>query len=402
MAAFPGEPARRLTIQTKLSGLILALVAAIVVPFSLVRTARPARVQEAELQSKARLYGTLAAGQLGGALDPGGDRRALGSLFQMLADDPDVKAVGLYSGDGNLVAARGALDAGVAPTAAVHDPSYARRGTVARALYPVVSAAGSRGTLVLDLSAAAVDKQQAAALHTALLMGGIALTLGLLAAWLIGRSFARRVRAVSEQAAAVAAGDLSRRPVQDLSSDEIGQMARAFKRMVDRLRTLITQIKESAKKEAERLEQVVAERTHELNQRNAEMRLVLDNVEQGFVVIDRAGWLCQMSSRVVETWLGPPTPRIPFADWLFRGDPNQLAMFNLGWDALTKDELPRDLLLDQLPRRVELDGKTLEVAYKPIKGVPNKRGTIEEVTSRPPVLVGDAVAQHDEREGVEG
>jgi HPt (histidine-containing phosphotransfer) domain-containing protein len=113
------------------------------------------------------------------------------------------------------------------------------------------------------------------------------------------------------------------------------------------------------------------------------MRLVLDNVDQGFVTVDRAGWLTQMSSRIVETWLGPPTPRIPFADWLLRTDPNQLAMFNLGWDQLMKGELPRDLLLDQLPRRVEIEGKTLAVAYKPIEGVPSRRGSREEVTARP-------------------
>src|SRR6185369_14719301 len=74
---------------------------------------------------------------------------------------------------------------------------------------------------------------QASSLRVALTMGGGALGLGLLAAWWIGRSFARRVRALCDQATAVTAGDLSRRPLQDLSSDEIRQTARAFKTMVE-------------------------------------------------------------------------------------------------------------------------------------------------------------------------
>jgi two-component system chemotaxis sensor kinase CheA len=184
---------------------------------------------------------------------------------------------------------------------------------------------------------------------------------------LIGHSFARRVRALSDQATAVALGDLTRRPLQDESSDEIGQMARAFKTMVDRIRTLITEIKESAKKESQRLEQLVGERTGQLGQRNAEMRLVLDNVDQGFVTLDRDGRLSQKCSRAVETWLGPPMPRIPFGDWLFQSDPEQLTMFELGWEALIEAALPRDLLLDQLPRRVVVKGRTIDLGYRPIE-----------------------------------
>src|SRR5207237_7944676 len=106
------------------------------------------------------------------------------------------------------------------------------------------------GMLGLGVSLDECCREQSATLRAAMMMGGGALLLGLFAAWLIGHSFARRVRALSDQATAVALGDLTRRPLQDESSDEIGQMARAFKTMVDRIRTLITELKESAKKES--------------------------------------------------------------------------------------------------------------------------------------------------------
>jgi two-component system chemotaxis sensor kinase CheA len=347
---FPGEPRHRLTIQTKLSGLIVALVAAIVVPVSVFRTAGPLRDRVAQAERSAWLYATVTAEQLGPALAARDGQGAL-RVLRALSVDSDVTGAALYTDTGEQLATSGAL---------------AGKDRIARVEVPVTGPGGARGTLVLALSVDSAAREQTAALREAIIAGGGALGLGLFAAWLIGRSFARRVRVVSDQALAVAAGDLSRRPLQDDSSDEIGQMARAFKAMVDRIRALIGQIKESAKEEAVRLERLVAQRTEELDERNAAMRLVLDNVDQGFVTLNRAGRVSQDCSRVVESWLGPPTPRIPFADWMFQGDPEQLALFELGWEALLEGVLPRALLLDQLPRRVTIRGRALDLDYRTI------------------------------------
>jgi two-component system chemotaxis sensor kinase CheA len=347
---FPGEPSHRLTIQTKLSGLIVALVAAIVVPVSVFRTTGPLRDRVAQAERSAWLYATVTAEQLGPAL-AARDGQGATRVLRALSVDADVTGAALYTEAGQELARSGALAGGE---------------RTARVEVPVTGPGDARGTLVLALSVDSAAREQTAALREGLIAGGGALGLGLLAAWLIGRSFARRVRVVSDQALAVAAGDLARRPLQDDSSDEIGQMARAFKAMVDRIRALIAQIKESAKEEAVRLERLVAQRTEELDQRNADMRLVLDNVDQGFVTLNRAGRVSQDCSRVVETWLGPPTPRIPFGDWMFQGDPEQLALFELGWEALLEGVLPRALLLDQLPRRVTIKGRILDLDYRTI------------------------------------
>jgi two-component system chemotaxis sensor kinase CheA len=351
---FPGDPRRRLTIQTKLSGVIVALVAAIVVPVSMYRASLPSRERVAQAERRAWLFASIASAQVGPAL-AAGDAKAATRILRSLSIDADVAGAAVYDAAGKRLAGRG--------TAKGELPAVAR---LARAQVPVEVPDGPPGTLVLDLSIDSGAREQAAALHEAAIVGGGALALGLLAAWLIGRSFARRVRVVSEQALAVAAGDLSRRPLQDLSSDEIGQMARAFKAMVDRIRALIGQIKESAKQEAVRLEQLVAQRTAELDHRNAEMRLVLDNVDQGLVTLTRAGLVSQGWSRVLEDWLGPPTPRVPFGDWLFQGKPEQLQHFELSWEALLEGVLPRELLIEQLPRRTDVGGRVLELTYRPI------------------------------------
>jgi two-component system chemotaxis sensor kinase CheA len=351
---FPADARRRLTIQTKLSGVIVALVAVIVVPVSLYRASRPARDRVTQAERRAWLYASMASDQVAPAL-AAGDAKAANRILRSLSVDANVKGVAVYDAAGKWLTGRGTAKAELPPAA-----------RLARVQVPVDIPDGPSGTLVLDLSIDSGAAEQAAGLRAPLIVGGGALALGLLAAWLIGRSFARRVRVVSEQALAVAAGDLSRRPLQDNSSDEIGQMARAFKAMVDRIRALIGQIKESAKQEAVRLEQLVVQRTVELDHRNAEMRLVLDNVDQGLVTLTRAGLVSQGWSRVVEEWLGPPTPRVPFGDWLFQGNPEQLQMFEMSWEALLEGLLPRALLLEQLPRRANVGGRALELTYRPI------------------------------------
>jgi len=73
--------------------------------------------------------------------------------------------------------------------------------------------------------------------------------------------------------------------------------------MVRRLRDLIRHIHEAAREENDRLELLVLKRTGELDRRNADLRLVLDNVEQGFVTLDREASVVGERSRVVEPGL---------------------------------------------------------------------------------------------------
>jgi PAS domain S-box-containing protein len=67
---------------------------------------------------------------------------------------------------------------------------------------------------------------------TSIAAGLVVLSLGLLAAWLVGRSVGRRLGRVEARARSVIAGDLGETSLVDSSPDEIGQLARAFDVMV--------------------------------------------------------------------------------------------------------------------------------------------------------------------------
>ncbi|MEI7891926.1 MAG: GAF domain-containing protein, partial [Myxococcales bacterium] len=114
------------------------------------------------------------------------------------------------------------------------------------------------------------------------------------------------------------------------------------------------------------LEARVAERTCELNERNQAMRLVLDNVEQGFLSINQQGMVSDERSAIVDRWFGPCGPSTTLADYLRPHAPDTAGMFALGWEALLDGFLPMELCLDQLPQRMVIGDRHFEIAYRPI------------------------------------
>ena len=128
------------------------------------------------------------------------------------------------------------------------------------------------------------------------------------------------------------------------SNDEVGQLATA-------LRSMATAIKV---------------REERIGMRNRDMRLVLDNAGQGFVTLGIDGAMSEERSRVVEEWFGPAEGSPKFWDYLRKVDPSLGDYFEVGWSALVDQFLPLDLCIDQLPRIVRKDGRTFELAYKPV------------------------------------
>jgi HPt (histidine-containing phosphotransfer) domain-containing protein len=115
------------------------------------------------------------------------------------------------------------------------------------------------------------------------------------------------------------------------------------------------------------LEQKVDERTRDVRRRGRDMRLVLDNVAQGFVTIDRRGVLAQERSASIDRWFGPYDGELTFAGYMSAFDAEFGAAFNLGHEALTDDILPRELCLEQLPKRLRFGGREFRCAYTRIE-----------------------------------
>jgi signal transduction histidine kinase len=117
---------------------------------------------------------------------------------------------------------------------------------------------------------------------------------------------------------------------------------------------------------AANLERKVEERTRALDERNRGMRLVLDNVAQGFVTIDLAGRMASERSAVIDRWFGTPVPDATIPEYLAAHAPTFADSFALGLSQLAEGILPFELSLDQMPRRFTAGAHTFDVLYTPV------------------------------------
>lgn len=114
------------------------------------------------------------------------------------------------------------------------------------------------------------------------------------------------------------------------------------------------------------LEKIIQARTAELDRRNSDMRLVLDNVAEGLLTIDAHGVMSSEYSRILKTCFGEPEEHQTLAGLLRRADPSVADRFALGWNQVAEQFLPLELALDQLPRSIAVDDRIIEITYTPI------------------------------------
>ncbi|MBL4689259.1 MAG: Hpt domain-containing protein [Nannocystaceae bacterium] len=114
------------------------------------------------------------------------------------------------------------------------------------------------------------------------------------------------------------------------------------------------------------LEIIVRERTAQLDQRNGQMRRVLDHVQEGLLTIDADGVVSPEVSRSVARLFGPLTSGTSFADLLERADPRAAFAFSNGYEQAVSGVLPIDVAIDQLPTEVKVDDRVLSLDYVPL------------------------------------
>ncbi len=115
------------------------------------------------------------------------------------------------------------------------------------------------------------------------------------------------------------------------------------------------------------LERIVADRTRALDQKNAQMKLVFDHVQQGFLTASKEGALSSQASLAVTTWLEAPTAGEPVWAFFSKSDPAFGQWLELGWQTLTEEVFPREVALSQLPTRFSRGGRAFEVSYQPVE-----------------------------------
>jgi C4-dicarboxylate-specific signal transduction histidine kinase len=116
------------------------------------------------------------------------------------------------------------------------------------------------------------------------------------------------------------------------------------------------------------LERKVAERTADLDRMNRGMRLVLDHVGQGLTTVSPEATMATGHSAILERWFGKPVAGAKLTDYLAPFDAELSESLALGLEALRDDVLPKELVLDQLPRRLISADRTFSLTYTPIEG----------------------------------
>lgn len=173
----------------------------------------------------------------------------------------------------------------------------------------------------------------------------------------------RPVQDLTEAAMQLAKGNRSAKVDID-SGDELQQLGLSFNIMVDRLQASYGELQEMNRT----LEQRVQDRTSELAAKNRDMRLVLDNVNEGFITLSAEGVMASERSRVVDEWFGPGVAgETLWAFWARVSRPFAVE-FRLAWEQLKDGMLPLSLCLSQLPERLSKDGRTWSMTYLPFGG----------------------------------
>jgi HAMP domain-containing protein/HPt (histidine-containing phosphotransfer) domain-containing protein len=219
------------------------------------------------------------------------------------------------------------------------------------------------GTLHVVFSTADLDARTERFLQLALLVLVVSAGAALVLAMFAQRVLTRPVQILSEAAHRVEVERNLDVRAERVSNDELGRLTDAFNGMLDMIKA------RDAELAAHRagLEQIVAERTRDLDARNGEMRLVLDHVDQGMVILSRAGVLSNERSAILQRWFGTAEPGATLWSLLAPSSESVASALAMGWGQLLDGWLPIEVCLAQLPQRFQ-DGSArhFELAYLPI------------------------------------
>ena len=98
--------------------------------------------------------------------------------------------------------------------------------------------------------------------------------------------------------------------------------------------------------------------------RDRSTKLVLDNSEHGFVVIDSKGTMMSEVPAVVESWLGAVPASGNLGDYLLRHNRNLAESFVIGLEQLADQSMPTEVSIAQLPTRLVVGTRVIALAYR--------------------------------------
>ncbi|MEI9936161.1 MAG: nitrate- and nitrite sensing domain-containing protein [Pseudomonadota bacterium] len=230
------------------------------------------------------------------------------------------------------------------------------------------------------------ESRRAVRYGEALVLGVIVISLTL--AMAIGGSITRSVLALVSVAGKVRnEQDFSLR-AQKTTSDEVGTLTEAFNEMLSGIQLRDQELRSHR----ENLEQTVHDRTLELSNRNEDMRLVLDTVEQGLATLNKDGCIAPECSRAFDSFFGPPEAGVPFFRHIAGSDAELSNALEQDWALVISGAAFVEGGARPSKSLLQIDQRHFAVAYKPIYSGGSVQGallTISDVTSE----VSDAAAR---------
>jgi HPt (histidine-containing phosphotransfer) domain-containing protein len=114
------------------------------------------------------------------------------------------------------------------------------------------------------------------------------------------------------------------------------------------------------------------------------MRVVLDTVGQGIVLIDAEGVIADARSAAFDRFFCVPERGTTLFAHLGRHAPSIAGWLRVGLEIVFDNALPVDVALDQLPKSIELADRTLRIEYQAVRSLAPVSGTSASGGDAPP------------------
>ncbi|HEX6739159.1 MAG TPA: methyl-accepting chemotaxis protein, partial [Vicinamibacteria bacterium] len=237
---------RSLSIRLKLLGAFGPLVVAVVLFQVLYFPARQTAQASEDLRTRARTTAHLVAHDVGAAYEFG-DVAAVQEVFRGAKEDPDLQYLVLHRDNGTRFAAYNPelapAQSALAKVTEVSELLTDDRLTVA---VPVATAGGTRGVLEAGFSTARIAAHRRRSQTAAVVSGSVILVIGLGLTILMSSYVGRRLGNLGRITERVAEGHLALEQAELGDRDEIGSLARSLERMVQKLRSIVENIREAS------------------------------------------------------------------------------------------------------------------------------------------------------------
>jgi two-component system chemotaxis sensor kinase CheA len=112
------------------------------------------------------------------------------------------------------------------------------------------------------------------------------------------------------------------------------------------------------------LEKIVEARTATIREQQRDMRLILNNLQEGLITIDMEGRISAESSRAINEWFGAPAVGEKLATWIGAKDAAFGEWLDLSLESVKDGFLPVEVSMGQLPKRLKSGDRSYSVNYQ--------------------------------------